>query len=85
MEGFDELNGVDFASVALERARARGIRSATVDLDKDSLSFFHAVFDHTVCLDVIEHVHDPVRLLKECYRVEASGGLLVVTTVKYAT
>jgi 2-polyprenyl-6-hydroxyphenyl methylase/3-demethylubiquinone-9 3-methyltransferase len=78
---FDELHGVDFAGVALERARARGIRTTSVDLDKDSLPFGDGVFDHTVCLDVIEHVYDPVRLLKECFRVTASGGLLVVTTV----
>jgi methionine biosynthesis protein MetW len=78
---FDEIHGVDFASVALERAAARGMTVATADLDRDPLPYPDAWFDRVACLDVVEHVYDPVRLLRECHRVTAPGGRLVVTTV----
>lgn len=78
---FEELHGVDFAGVALERARARGVRTETVDLDKDSLPYADGFFDAVACLDVVEHVYDPVRLMRECRRVIAPDGRFVITTV----
>jgi 2-polyprenyl-3-methyl-5-hydroxy-6-metoxy-1,4-benzoquinol methylase len=37
-------------------------------------------FDYVILHHVIEHVHDPVKLLKECRRLLKRGGLLVVVT-----
>jgi len=37
-------------------------------------------FDAVLCLDVLEHVKDPFRAVKQIYRVLKSGGVLLVST-----
>ena len=44
-------------------------------LDLPSGSYDAIVMNH-----VIEHVHTPVELLRECYRLVKPGGILVITT-----
>lgn len=37
------------------------------------------VYDSAVCLEVLEHVPDPGRVLSEAYRVLKSGGVLIIS------
>ncbi|MEU3455198.1 methyltransferase domain-containing protein [Micromonospora sp. NPDC006766] len=50
-----------------------------------SLPFRAGSFAGLVTGELIEHVYDPVALLRECHRVLAPGGLLVLTTPNLAT
>lgn len=50
---------------------------AAFDLKKDG-------FDVVACLDVIEHVQEPLTFLKECAALMAEDGIMIVTTPNYS-
>lgn len=73
------VDGVDLDSKAVEQAeKTYGICVHAGDLE--SAGFPEACFDAVVMNHVIEHVFDPVALLRECRRVLKPGGRLVVVT-----
>ena len=74
--------GVDLSQRAVEEARARG--HARVSLGRvEGLPFANQSFDLVTCLDVLEHVPDDRRVLRELRRVTRPGGMLVVTVPAY--
>ena len=77
---FARVVGVEFSAVAVARAREAGARPIVADLDHPTLPVRDASADAVTCLDVIEHVLDPRRLMREIARVLAPGGRAVVTT-----
>lgn len=70
--------GIDFDPRAVAAARSSGLDVRLGDL-KDA-PYPAASFDAVVMRHVIEHVPDPVQLLRECHRLLAPGGRLVVVT-----
>jgi len=73
-----QVEGVDFDPAAVERARRRGLQVHLGTLSGQGLPA--GSFDVVVSNHVIEHVPDPVDLLRECHRVLKPGGNLVVIT-----
>jgi SAM-dependent methyltransferase len=71
--------GVDPSPVAVELCRARGlervVQASAYDLSALAGRSFEAVF----FLDVIEHLDDDARALREALRVLTPGGLAIVT------
>jgi SAM-dependent methyltransferase len=61
----------DYASGAI----VNGLRHE----DLHALSFDDRAFDAVLCLDVLEHVDDPLTCLGEIARILAPGGIAVVT------
>lgn len=66
--------GSDLDDDLLHDAR---VRSVLADLDQP-LPFEDASLDRVVCLNVAEHLADPLALIGECHRVLRPGGLLVL-------
>jgi SAM-dependent methyltransferase len=56
-----------------------GARAADVVADLHDLPIGSGSFDFVVCTEVLEHVADPVRCLRELRRVLADGGGILVT------
>jgi SAM-dependent methyltransferase len=71
--------GVDLADDALAKMKRRGLEGAKVDLEGDPLPFDDGTFDVAMCLDVLEHVFAPERLLAELRRVTNPAGRVVLS------
>jgi 2-polyprenyl-3-methyl-5-hydroxy-6-metoxy-1,4-benzoquinol methylase len=72
------VSGIETDPVAVKRAKGRGLdvhlgEVWTAELAEDS-------YDAITMAHVIEHVHDPARVLARCRRLLKPDGTLVVTT-----
>lgn len=81
-----EVLAIDATPALVEVARAHALearlaidyRVATVE----SLLASHAgAFDAVVCMELLEHVPDAARLIGDCARLLAPGGVLVLSTL----
>ena len=73
-----EVEGLEIDPKAEAHASSKGL---TVHLGNlQNLSFSDALFDAVIMNHVIEHIHDPVALLTECYRILKPNGILVAVT-----
>ena len=73
-----QVEGVEFDPECAVRVEARGLKCHSRDLRE--LALPANSFDAIYMGHVIEHLHDPRSLLKECGRVLKSGGRLVMVT-----
>jgi len=75
--------GVDFDPVAVANARQKGLRVHAGTLK--SLAAPANSFEAIIMSHVIEHVHAPGELLRECHRLLKPGGRLIVLTPNAAS
>lgn len=76
---FDDYTGIDVSPEAVEEARSRGRQVLLVD-GAEPLPFEEASFDGVVLKDVLEHVPDPVALVREVRRVLRPGGTVFASS-----
>ncbi len=72
------VKGLDFSDEALKRANARGIETKQCNLDEgipETSNTYDVVWEG----DIVEHVFDPIGLLRESSRVLKQGGILLLT------
>ena len=75
-----QRTGIDLSPTMLQRARRR--LGADVELlqgSADQLPFDDATFDVVLCTEVLEHVVEPARVVRELMRVAAPGARVVVS------
>jgi methionine biosynthesis protein MetW len=73
-----DVEATELSSVAVERARAKGIPCTQIDIDTEPLPFEANRFDVVVSNSAIEHRFFCEKAFDECVRVLRSGGRFVV-------
>jgi 2-polyprenyl-3-methyl-5-hydroxy-6-metoxy-1,4-benzoquinol methylase len=73
-----QAEGIDTDPAAVEAARSKSIRVKCSALHEQK--FPERSFDAVVMSHVIEHLHRPLQLLKEVYRILRPGCLLLIAT-----
>ncbi len=83
------LHGVDIESKQLEYARRHlarsGVEASLVEADATALPFAGGSFDHVWMMWFLEHIADPVAVLRESRRVLVPGGVITAIEVDYGT
>jgi SAM-dependent methyltransferase len=72
------VEGIDPDPVVVERARLKGLNAQQGTLVAQS--YPDCTFDAVYLSHVLEHVHDPAAVLRECGRILKPGGRIVVLT-----
>lgn len=75
--------GVDISENALRDARARGLDVRRI-ADAGQLPFPDGSVDVVVCVEVLEHLFEPLAAVREMMRVLAPGGVLIATVPNVA-
>lgn len=70
--------GVDFDAEAVENVRNKGLRVRQGTLEEQN--YPNENFDAITMSHLIEHVHDPEHLLRECRRILKKDGRVVIVT-----
>lgn len=71
------IYGCDISSVQVERTQKRlGDRAKIIKSPGENMPYENNFFDKILCSEVIEHVLDPLPLLKEISRVLKNDGIL---------
>lgn len=77
---FTEIHGIDISEEAVQLAIKNGVRALRANLNVGPIPFPENHFDVVTALNVIEHVFDPIRLIREIHRVLTPGGYIVIST-----
>ncbi|MBI5236607.1 MAG: class I SAM-dependent methyltransferase [Deltaproteobacteria bacterium] len=73
-----DVQGIDFDEAAVKTAASYfGLNVSCASLE--AAGFKKDSFDAITANHVVEHIHDPLSLLKECWRILKPGGSLVIT------
>ncbi|MGE0351669.1 MAG: methyltransferase domain-containing protein [Gemmatimonadales bacterium] len=75
----DQGFAVEACDLSAEEFKVPGIPFRPADLARP-LPYPDAAFDYLTCLETIEHLEDQFAFARECFRILAPGGRLVVTT-----
>lgn len=70
-----DVVGVDISDVAIEAAKKKGLNVSYGDVEK--LPFEDHSFDVVICMEVLSHLFDPSKALKEIRRVLKKDGFLL--------
>lgn len=70
--------GVEISEYSANYARSRGIQVFVGDIS--DIDIGRNRFDIITLIEVIEHLHDPVSVIKKVYNANTEGGVLLVQT-----
>lgn len=76
-----EIHGVDFEQKRVELCKNLGYASVHgLNIDENTLPYSDNYFTTVACFDILEHLYNPLKLLKEANRVLENGGRIVIAS-----
>jgi SAM-dependent methyltransferase len=78
-----ELYGLDVSNRAVSRAKLVGLKCSRINLDSEVFPHGDATFDGATCIEVFEHLFDPLFTAKEICRVLKPGAELVASVPNF--
>jgi methionine biosynthesis protein MetW len=75
-----DFYGVDISENAIFEANKIYIDAKQINLDADEIPYDNNFFDIAIALDVLEHVYDPLAVIKKIFRVLKSDGKFILST-----
>lgn len=73
-----EIYGIDISKKAIKKAKQRIKKGKFITGDAQELPFKNNYFDAAFCLEMIEHVDYPEKVMQEMYRVLKKGGYGII-------
>ena len=80
--GYENITGVDFSSDALAYCSARNLTKLICG-DANHLPFHATSYEVILALDIIEHLEDDEKTLRDIFRVLKPGGSLIIFVPAY--
>jgi len=78
-----DVTGIDISQEAINHAKINAkslkLRIPFIVSGAEKLPFEDKSFDQVICLDVLEHVDDPIKVIKNIRKILREGGRLIIT------
>jgi SAM-dependent methyltransferase len=76
-------SGADVGQLALDDLKQKGIPAFKIDPDKGTVDSPDNQFDGVTCVEVLEHLFDPLQSAREINRILKPGGVFVATVPNF--
>ena len=74
-----EYYGIDIDKKLVNELIKNKVKAKVIDLNKDEIPFKQEKFDYILMLDVLEHIINPEKLLKDSKKLLNETGKLIIT------
>lgn len=80
MQDKENITGLEYDNESIAIAKSKGLNVIQLNVDEGKLPFDDNSFDYINARSILEHIKEPLHLLKESKRILKLGGKLILIT-----